>query len=614
MAGKRNMAEFSFKLSSDIEDLKKGMDDAKRDITRFEKDSKTSFNGLSGDINKSVTEIKGSLGKITGIVGGGILAFQTLKGTVQTFDKAIQSTDTTADQFEGTMGEINAGTTYFLKSLATGDWSNFITNMQTAIREGREYVETMDAIGDRSRSNRMLTADELKRSKELELIWRAKRGTLKEQETALKEWQNLQEAAAIREEGIAEDTYRAELDRIASVNHMNAQSLEDSLRDYGKYEQQIEALMKAGVFSTFKSLKQNLGEEGALNAALFLEDGQYRRLTEQEKEIFKMFKDLGMVSEEERVKVVELYEAWRTAEASVLDGQIKSARAESRLNKELDKTNESLNKRTEIVAKGANTPTTSMIDKNALGGVNSSIQNNFKPKLLQMPDESSRVAPADSINNLNFELSKQTEILNTATIGSQEYISAQNKIAEVTERLSSLTNKNTSAISTGLTLMEESAISVGEAFGEMAASGKASFRSLLSVLIQTATATIMTYMVESQAKLASDSVKKMGWAGLALAAVGITAVGTLFQSLLSKMPKSQEGLIPGSSFRGDSIPTMVNSGEGIINRTDQLNLWKMIKNPQYSQDGGVHHIVDIRLDRNELRATLNLDNKLRRQK
>ena len=36
------------------------------------------------------------------------------------------------------------------------------------------------------------------------------------------------------------------------------------------------------------------------------------------------------------------------------------------------------------------------------------------------------------------------------------------------------------------------------------------------------------------------------------------------------------GIVPGSSFTGDNVPALVNSGEMILNRGQQANLFRMI--------------------------------------
>lgn len=65
-----------------------------------------------------------------------------------------------------------------------------------------------------------------------------------------------------------------------------------------------------------------------------------------------------------------------------------------------------------------------------------------------------------------------------------------------------------------------------------------------------------------------------------LAAVGIV-VGTI-ASTFASMPKfATGGIVPGTSFTGDKVPALLNSGEMILNGSQQSNLFKMLNSRLY---------------------------------
>lgn len=109
------------------------------------------------------------------------------------------------------------------------------------------------------------------------------------------------------------------------------------------------------------------------------------------------------------------------------------------------------------------------------------------------------------------------------------------------------------------------------AFLDMAASGEMSMQSLSLTVLAAIRKIITAKLAEAIAsQIASGSSK--GLPGLALAAIGISAVMGMF----SKIPKFETGgIVGGSSFSGDSITARVNSGEMILNASQQAQLFAM---------------------------------------
>ena len=67
------------------------------------------------------------------------------------------------------------------------------------------------------------------------------------------------------------------------------------------------------------------------------------------------------------------------------------------------------------------------------------------------------------------------------------------------------------------------------------------------------------------------SIPIVGWimAGAAIASV---------ISAMAAIPKfAGGGIVPGSSYYGDRVPAMLNSGEMVLNASQQANLFRMIE-------------------------------------
>lgn len=75
-----------------------------------------------------------------------------------------------------------------------------------------------------------------------------------------------------------------------------------------------------------------------------------------------------------------------------------------------------------------------------------------------------------------------------------------------------------------------------------------------------------------------------------LAAMAATAAGAI--SIISSIPKfASGGIVPGTSFSGDKVPALVNSGEMILNKGQQANLFSMINNGSSSTGNNDKQLV-----------------------
>lgn len=112
---------------------------------------------------------------------------------------------------------------------------------------------------------------------------------------------------------------------------------------------------------------------------------------------------------------------------------------------------------------------------------------------------------------------------------------------------------------------------ISQAWSDMAATGEVSMKGMMMVVLDSIRKIITAKLAEAIAgQIASGSSK--GLPGLLLAGIGISAVYGMF----SKLPKFQTGgIVGGSSFAGDGITARVNSGEMILNTSQQAQLFAM---------------------------------------
>ncbi|MCS2248629.1 hypothetical protein NXX33_12410 [Bacteroides fragilis] len=59
-------------------------------------------------------------------------------------------------------------------------------------------------------------------------------------------------------------------------------------------------------------------------------------------------------------------------------------------------------------------------------------------------------------------------------------------------------------------------------------------------------------------------------------AMGVAGVAAIIAAMASIPKFANGGIVPGISFTGDKVPAMLNSGEMILNGSQQANLFKML--------------------------------------
>ena len=136
-------------------------------------DSASKIKALKSIISEHRQEISNAKSPIQGLIDtakGLLPAFgltALAAGVTSAFTKIKNSTHATADAFEFAVAGMENGLDHFWKTLATGDWTNFFSNLGKAIKTGYEYASMLDKIDDQTRALSMVESDA--RGKELQL-------------------------------------------------------------------------------------------------------------------------------------------------------------------------------------------------------------------------------------------------------------------------------------------------------------------------------------------------------------------------------------------------------------------------------------------------------------
>lgn len=125
------LADLSLRLSANSAELRRGLEESRREMRRLNTSTQT--------IGRQMTM---AFGKVAAAIA---VARQGLR----TIDGIIQSTATTADNFRRVSDGLSAAWGSFARSIATGNFNSFVTNMQNATRAAQAYSDAMDEIAKR---------------------------------------------------------------------------------------------------------------------------------------------------------------------------------------------------------------------------------------------------------------------------------------------------------------------------------------------------------------------------------------------------------------------------------------------------------------------------------
>ena len=180
---------------------------------------------------------------------------------------------------------------------------------------------------------------------------------------------------------------------------------------------------------------------------------------------------------------------------------------------------------------------------------------------------------------------KTSRIKNDYDIGLISKEEAQKQVDDINKVLSSLKLKpitvdfDTTSVEKGTGKMREGAQSIQQLGSSIAQLGSQVQEPVLNIAGTIAQA--IATMVLGYAEASKDASKLTPFGWIAFAATGLATLLTMIASIKSATSGSYAhgGIIPGGSYSGDRLTANVNSGEMIINRRQQLQLWRMVQAP-----------------------------------
>ena len=578
---------------------------AKSSVKSFETTSKKSFSGAS-----SASDLLGKgLGKIGGYIGGAVTAMET-------FNKVINSNASLQEGWNTTLDGLSTSVDTFFNSLTTGDFSSFENGLISLIKRSKEFQQSLLNIQKLQITTSTQYDRTDARKNELESIIEDESKTITERINAQKELDKLlmMGIADIRE---ASTITRKELKNMINyfaggnaefVDENNAEKLINQL--YNPYSELSKNLKE---YANDRSIvSDNLG-----NSLKKADISFYKKQIETKKSFDSKYTDEEQRKYDELLRIQtkltdETYLQFKDLFDNINDLIDKSGTWEKDRTGAKNEINDALSGSTNSTSSTKNNAE-KIFDENSIAFLQQNI-NKLKKEFEEAGNDGLRAGLNAAIKEAETQLqmlklraSKQELITDNTFSNKNSY---RNPLADIEsgyvpkiEPINEEATESLNGYQAGLEGIASMLTSVNQLTNEGTASWLNYGANVLSTI-----SNLLTKLPELNAMLATKTVLEGANSAAQTPVVGwITAIGAIASLIaaVSSIPKfATGGIVGGSSLVGDNVLVGVNSGEMILNKRQQANLFNLLDG-KYTPNTATNQNVKFTISGKDLVATLN---------
>lgn len=567
-------------------------------------------NDFDANLNRakgSVNSFQGGISSMAKTAGAGVLKFAgTLGiavGAYEGFNKLMNSSQTLSDEYNRTIEGLKGTVDNFFYSIGSGDWIPFFNGLDETIRKAREAYNAMDQLGNTKMSygyfnmknqaefQKQITILKDKDSTEAQKDEAQKRldDVLKDQREIVdqlgrRSTEAVQALVAASTGISAADVSMVSVDRVSrfDVSAMGDTEKKQAEKEY-QYFKNVEAALRKK-YTKVETVETGAGMNRSWSTVKTLDYESYNKAMAP---MIAKYQDAivynGMLVKESDEWLKKLYgirsEAFAAEQAyesmtktanraSQAGGKDPEDKDEKPLkdtlawyDAEISRLNKKLSKETTMQARATVQAAINELEKKKVNIKIVVEQEVFKGKYGDMKGGLPSInRPGDQFglkhNDKGFKLPKFESPIKKEDIDlNQQYADSLGSIGFVMGNLSGITNNSTT-----------SWINWGAGVFQSIAQAIPSIVSLTTAL---------TAKAAAEAAGSAASIPVVGWVAAGAAALSVVAT-------MASIPKfANGGIVPGISFAGDKVPAMLNSGEMILNGSQQANLFKMLNSKLY---------------------------------
>lgn len=579
-------------------------------------------NDFDANLNKSkknVNEFQSDIAKMSGVAVSGVMKFAGVLGIAVTasegFNKVMNSSQTLGDEYARTMDGLKGGVDQFFYSIGSGDWTPFMNGLSETIRLAREAYNAMDQLGNTKMSfsyfdakNQAIVQEQITILKDKDSTEEQKKAarelldkTLKDQEEIVGQYKRRSNnavramvKAAIGLDGV--DVSGIDIDKVLKLDVSSAgdeqkaqlaKQYKDFVDEYDRLKAKFTTYETVGsgmnVHTVATTDAKALGEAISPMLAKYQDAIQYNAILVKKSD--EWLQNLINVSAAAEAAGRNLSSMTKTANRASQSGTggnpPKEKPKEGSIawyDSEISDLNKKLIAETDMQARATIQATINELEQKKVKLKFVVDQEAFKITHGEMKDGALPIpikptydkVPTHGKTGKDFKLPKHDPLFKKEDIDlNQEYAESLANISGVVGSMSGLFDDNTaSVLQWGVSFLS----TVGQAIPKILEMAGAN-----EVEAETARKSAIANMSAAGGEVLKAHAG-IPFVGIALGLAGVAAI----IAAMSSMPKyATGGIVPGTSFTGDKVPALLNSGEMILNGSQQSNLFRMLNSGLY---------------------------------
>ena len=570
--------------------------------------SKNNVNGFQGDI-----------AKMSGVAASGVMKFAGVLGIAVTasegFNKVMNSSQTLGDEYARTMDGLKGGVDQFFYSIGSGDWTPFMNGLQETIRLAREAYSEMDQLGNTRMSfsyfdakNQAIVQEQITILKDKDSTEEQKKAarelldkTLKDQEEIVGQYKRRSNnavramvKAAIGLDGV--DVSGIDIDKVLKLDVSSAgdeqkaqlaKQYKDFVNEYDRLKAKFTTYETVGsgmnVHTVANTDMNALGKAISPMLAKYQDAIQYNAiLVKKSDEWLQNLINVSTAAEAAGRNLSSMTKAAnRASQSGIGRNPPKEKPKEESIawyDSEISDLNKKLIAETDMQVRATIQATINELEQKKINLKFVVDQEAFKIAHGEMKDGALPIpikptydkVPTHGNTGKDFKLPKHDPLFKKEDIDlNQEYAESLANISGVVGSMSGLFDDNTaSVLQWGVSFLS----TVGQAIPKILEMASAN---------EVEAATARKSAIANMSAAGGEVLKAhagIPFVGIALGLAGVAAI----IAAMSSMPKyATGGIVPGTSFTGDKVPALLNSGEMILNGSQQSNLFRMLNSGLY---------------------------------
>lgn len=554
---------------------------AKRSVKSFESTSKKSFSGASSGVDL----LGKGFGKISGYVAGAVTA-------VEVFNKAINSNSVLQDRYNSLLQAGATVTDQFFSALYSGDWTVFNQGIEKAIKQAKEYADTYREV------QRMLQVTGIQyeqtdsRKTQLEAIIEDDTKPLEERKKAQAELDrillmgvaDIRQAAQITEQELGR-MFNDLIGQTKYINTDNAQSLILDIRNkYSDLRREMD---------NYREIRDAKNQVVNPNALKYTGDEWYQINQEATKKYYRNYTVDQRAYYDELLRLQdrmndETFSSFQDLFDRINDLNDKAGTWEKDRTGARDEITDALSATTTSTSSTKNNAE-KIFDEGSIAYLQQNI-NKLKKEFEEAGNDGLRsglnaaIKEAETqLQMLKLRASKQELIVDNTFSNKNSY---RNPLADINSgNLPKLNIANNEQLTDTIELTDllgESIYFVSDALGglnglideskykwvQYGATLASSITKSIPLIIAATKATQAKAIAEGASSAAQTPI--VGWIN------AIAAISAMMAAFASMPMYATGGIIGGNSLIGDNVLVRANSGEMILNKKQQANLFNLL--------------------------------------